>query len=85
MATMFVSTSASPFGVSEYDVIGAVRGEPLELVKAETVDLEVPASAEIVLEGEISLDPAIFRPEGPFGNIRDIIQALELNCARYLK
>lgn len=85
LVTMFVSTSASPFGASEYDVIGAVRGEPLELVEAETVDLEVPASAEIVLGGEISLDPATFRPEVPFGNIREIIQALEPNCARYLK
>ncbi|HUZ73904.1 MAG TPA: UbiD family decarboxylase [Stellaceae bacterium] len=53
-------------GVCEYDVMGAVRGAPVELVKCETVDLYVPASAEIVIEGEISLDPADFVMEGPY-------------------
>lgn len=67
MVTMMVSTTPSPFGVSEYDIAGAINNEPMELVKAETVDLEVPSGAEIVLEGEISLDPATFRLEGPFG------------------
>lgn len=62
-------TSPSPFpaGVNEYDMAGALRQEPVELVKCETLDLEVPALAEIVLEGEMSLDPSTFRPEGPFG------------------
>lgn len=54
-------------GVSEWDIIGGLRGGPVELVKCETVDLEVPASAEIVVEGTISPDPGTYLPEGPFG------------------
>jgi 4-hydroxy-3-polyprenylbenzoate decarboxylase len=53
-------------GLSEFDVIGAIRGEPVELVKCETIDLHVPASAEIVIEGEIGLDPESYVMEGPF-------------------
>jgi 4-hydroxy-3-polyprenylbenzoate decarboxylase len=54
-----------PAGVNEADIVGAVRREPLEVVKCETVDLEVPATAEIVIEGE--LVPKERREEGPFG------------------
>jgi UbiD family decarboxylase len=63
----FLAGSPIPVGVCEWDVMGAYRGEPAELVKCETVDLEVPASAEIVLEGFISDDPATYEQEGPFG------------------
>lgn len=65
--TMMISGTPYHAGVNEYDVIGAVRGEPVKLVKCETNDLLVPANAEIVLEGEIDLDPSTFRMEGPFG------------------
>lgn len=51
--------------VSEYDVAGAIRGEAVEVVKGETVDLPIPANAEIVVEGEV--DPEAFMEEGPFG------------------
>jgi 4-hydroxy-3-polyprenylbenzoate decarboxylase len=51
--------------VSEYDVAGAIRGEPVEVVKGETVDLPIPANAEIVVEGEV--DAEKFMEEGPFG------------------
>ncbi len=54
-------------GHSEYEVVGALRGEPVELVKCETSDLYVPASAEIVVEGRVSPDPRTFQAEGPFG------------------
>jgi UbiD family decarboxylase len=54
-------------GYSEYDVGGGWRGVPVELVKCETSDLYVPASAEIVIEGRISPDPRTFQMEGPFG------------------
>lgn len=54
-------------GICEYDIVGAMREKPLALVKCETVDLEVPAHAELVIEGEISMDPSTFRLEGPFG------------------
>lgn len=63
--TGFMASARVASGVSEVDVIGAIRGEPLELVKAETVDLEVPATAEIVIEGEVS--PTETEWEGPFG------------------
>ncbi|MDO8689445.1 MAG: UbiD family decarboxylase [Dehalococcoidia bacterium] len=56
-----------PVGVCEYDLMGAFAQEPVELVKCETSDLLVPASSEIVLEGEMSFDPSTFRQEGPFG------------------
>ena len=55
-----------PAGVCEYDVMGAIRGAPVELVKCETVDLEVPATAEIVIEGMLQFDPATHELEGPF-------------------
>ena len=54
-----------PYGVSEVDIVGALREEPVELVKCETVDLAVPATAEIVIEGEIR--PRERMDEGPFG------------------
>ncbi len=54
-----------PAGVAEFDVAGALRREPVELVKCETVDLEVPATSEIVIEGEIP--PNERELEGPFG------------------
>ncbi len=54
-------------GHSEYEVAGGLRGEPIELVKCETSDLYVPASAEIIVEGWISPDPKTFQMEGHFG------------------
>ena len=50
---------------SEYDLAGAIRGEPIEVVKTETNDLPVPSAAEIVVEGEVDADA--FMEEGPFG------------------
>ncbi len=52
---------------SEYEVMGAIRQQPVELIRCETVDLEVPASAEIVIEGTISPDPSTYEMEGPYG------------------
>ncbi|MBI3079559.1 MAG: UbiD family decarboxylase [Deltaproteobacteria bacterium] len=54
-----------PYGVDEIEVAGGVRGEPVELVRCLTVDLEVPATAEIVAEGGIPCGGR--EPEGPFG------------------
>ena len=48
-------------GVCDWDVMGAYHGEPAELVRCETVDLEMPASAEIVIEGLISDDPTTYK------------------------
>lgn len=59
------SQVAGPVDLDEYQVAGALKGEPIELVKCQTVDLEVPADAEIVLEGFIPLGKREL--EGPFG------------------
>ena len=61
----FISTAKIPYGMSEYAVAGGMAGEPVPLVKCKTVDLEVPATAEIVLEGIIPTDS--LEREGPFG------------------
>ncbi|MDY6973925.1 MAG: UbiD family decarboxylase [Thermodesulfobacteriota bacterium] len=54
-------------GCSEYEYVSSLREQECELVKCETNDLLVPASAEIVVEGAISPDPSTFMMEGPFG------------------
>ena len=77
-------------GYSEYEVIGGLMGEPVELVKCETNDLYVPASAEIVLEGRISADPATFQSEGPYGEYTGLFggmarprQTIHVDCITY--
>ncbi len=62
----FCAGSPVPKGICEYDVMGAIRGEPVDLVKCETVDLYVPASAEIVIEGMLGLEPETYMMEGPY-------------------
>ena len=62
---MIVSSSSVPWGVPEVEIIGGIRGEPVKLVKCVSVDLHVPANAEIVLEGTIT--PGDEMMEGPFG------------------
>ena len=59
------SLSYPPPEVSKFEVVGGLMGEPMQLRRAETVDLEVPAWAEIVIEGEILASER--EPEGPFG------------------
>ncbi|MCS7142193.1 MAG: UbiD family decarboxylase [Aigarchaeota archaeon] len=51
---------------NEFMIAGALRGEPLELVKGETVDVLVPASAEIIIEGKLSTQTEDLQDEGPF-------------------
>jgi UbiD family decarboxylase len=63
----FCAGSPVPMGVCEYDVMGAIRGAPVELVKCESHDLYVPATAEIVIEGFLSFDSSTYMEEGPFG------------------
>ena len=65
---MVSSTAVQHRGkISEFELAGGLRQAPTELVKCETSDLLVPASAEMVVEGRISPDPATFTKEGPFG------------------
>jgi 4-hydroxy-3-polyprenylbenzoate decarboxylase len=65
-ALTFSAIVPAPPDVEEFIVAGFLRQKPVELVKCETVDLGVPASAEIVLEGYVNLDE--LRTEGPFGD-----------------
>lgn len=64
-ACSLASAAGPPPGVDEATLAGGFRGAPVELVKCETVDLEVPATAEIVIEGKIM--PGERLEEGPFG------------------
>jgi len=50
---MIAATASLPTGVYEMEFAGALRGEPVEMIKCETIDVEVPANAEIVLECEV--------------------------------
>jgi 4-hydroxy-3-polyprenylbenzoate decarboxylase len=65
-ATTFSAIVPAPPEVEEFIIAGFLRQKPVELVRCETVDLEVPASAEIVLEGYVKLEE--LRTEGPFGD-----------------
>jgi 4-hydroxy-3-polyprenylbenzoate decarboxylase len=64
-ALCMVSGAKIPYGVSEHAIAGGLMREPLPVVQCETVDLEVPATAEIVLEGELSTD--WLEPDGASG------------------
>ncbi|TDA63983.1 MAG: UbiD family decarboxylase [Clostridia bacterium] len=65
---VMVPVAASPVqNVCEFDIMGGLRGEPVELVRCETSDLMVPVHAEIVVEGVIPVDEATYQREGPFG------------------
>ena len=53
--------------ICEYDIVGALRGAPCEVIKSDLTGLPLPATAELILEGEIETDPSKFQDEGPFG------------------
>ena len=59
------AVSRVAYGLDEFSVAGRLRGEPLETVRCETLDLQVPARAEIVIEGEVL--SGVREDEGPFG------------------
>ena len=59
------SLAYPPADVGKFEVVGGLLGEPLQVAPCATIDLHVPASAEIVIEGEIL--PGVREPEGPFG------------------
>jgi UbiD family decarboxylase len=64
---VYVASQFEPrAGVYELAIAGGLVGEPVEVVKCRTIDIEVPALAEIVLEGELTI-PAKTGDEGPFG------------------
>jgi 4-hydroxy-3-polyprenylbenzoate decarboxylase len=88
-AVTFSAIVPAPPDVEEYLIAGFLRAAPVDLVKCETVDLEVPASSEIVLEGYVNLDE--LRTEGPFGDhtgfysLADLYPVFHLQCITHRK
>jgi 4-hydroxy-3-polyprenylbenzoate decarboxylase len=88
-AITFSAIVPAPPDVEEYLIAGFLRQKPVELVKCETVDLEVPASSEIILEGHVHLDE--LRTEGPFGDhtgfysLEDLYPVFHLSCITHRK
>ncbi|HUV70565.1 MAG TPA: UbiD family decarboxylase [Terracidiphilus sp.] len=88
-AMTFSAIVPAPPEVEEFMIAGFLRGKPVEIVKCETVDLEVPANAEIVLEGYVELGE--LRSEGPFGDhtgfytLTDDYPVFHLTCITHRK
>src|SRR5882757_7918827 len=88
-AVTFSAIVPAPPDVEEYLIAGFLRAAAVELVKCETVDLEVPASSEIVLEGYVNLDE--LRAEGPFGDhtgfysLEDLYPVFHVQCITHRK
>jgi len=69
----FAAATSAAYGTDELEIAGGYLNEAVRLVKCETVDLEVPADAELVLEGHVP--PHIREEEGPFSEFQDYYQA----------
>jgi 4-hydroxy-3-polyprenylbenzoate decarboxylase len=88
-AVTFSAIVPAPPDIEEYLIAGFLRAAPVELVKCETVDLEVPAASEIVLEGYVNLDE--LRTEGPFGDhtgfysLEDLYPVFHVQCITHRK
>jgi 4-hydroxy-3-polyprenylbenzoate decarboxylase len=88
-ALTFSAIVPAPPDVEEFLVAGFLRQKPVELVKCETVDLEVPANAEVVLEGYVNLEE--LRTEGPFGDhtgfysLEDEYPVFHVTCVTHRK
>jgi len=88
-ATTFSAIVPGPPEVEEYMIAGFLRQRPVELVQCETVDLQVPAHAEIVLEGYVELGE--LRTEGPFGDhtgfytMKDEYPVFHITCITHRK
>ena len=88
-AITFSAIVPAPPEIEEFMIAGFLRGKPVEIVKCETVDLEVPASAEIVLEGYVELGE--LKSEGPFGDhtgfytLTDQYPVFHLTCITHRK
>jgi 4-hydroxy-3-polyprenylbenzoate decarboxylase len=88
-ATTFSAIVPAPPEVEEYLIAGFLRQQAVELVKCETVDLDVPAHAEIILEGYVELGE--LRTEGPFGDhtgfytMQDDYPVFHITCITHRK
>jgi 4-hydroxy-3-polyprenylbenzoate decarboxylase len=76
---MFTGPQKLPIDCDEMAVAGGLAGAPIRIVKAATVDLDVPADAEVVIEGLI--DPELLEPEGPFGESHGHVALEDFNMS----
>ena len=87
--TVFAAIMPLPEDLDEMMIAGFLRGKPVEMVKCETVDVEVPASSEIVLEGYVDTEEV--RSEGPFGDhtgyysLEDDFPVFHVTCITHRK
>jgi len=88
-ALTFSAIVPAPPEIEEFMIAGFLRGKPIEVVQCETVDLEVPATAEIVLEGTVDIGE--LRTEGPFGDhtgfysLEDLYPVFNVQCITHRK
>ncbi|MEI9475990.1 MAG: UbiD family decarboxylase [Deltaproteobacteria bacterium] len=88
-AVCMVSVTRVPYGTDELALAGGIAGEPIEVVKCETVDIEVPASSEVVLEGVIPTD--FQEPDAASGEhmgymiINELVYAFQIKCITHRK
>jgi 4-hydroxy-3-polyprenylbenzoate decarboxylase len=88
-ATIYSAILPMPPDIDEMMIAGFIRGKPVEMVKCQTCDLEVPAEAEIVLEGYVELGEQ--RREGPFGDhtgfysLEDDYPVFHITCITHRK
>jgi 3-polyprenyl-4-hydroxybenzoate decarboxylase len=88
-ALHLAAATGVPYGVDEYTFAGGLRGEPLDVVRCETVDLEVPATAEYILEGIIL--PGEEEPIGWHSNVAgyydkvQLFPVMQVNCITHRK
>lgn len=86
---MLASQAIAPLGQDELEIAGALKGEPVPVVRCKTVNIDVPAHAEIVLEGRIL--PHIRESEGPFGEfpayygLQSDKEVIEIHCITHRK
>jgi UbiD family decarboxylase len=73
----FTGPQKLPIDLDELSVAGGLAGEPINAIKGKTVDLLLPAEAEVIIEGYI--DPELLEPEGPFGESHGHVALEEFN------
>src|SRR5438477_161898 len=76
---MFTGPMKLPIDLDEMAVAGGLAGAPIRVAKCVTIDLDVPADAELVIEGLI--DPELLEPEGPFGESHGHIALEDFNMS----
>jgi 2,5-furandicarboxylate decarboxylase 1 len=79
----FLAAMAATEPCDELDVLGAMRGEPVPVVKCKTIDVYVPADAEVVLEGYLD-ERGLVEPEGPYGEYIGYYGAMKRNPVFHL-